>query len=164
MFQDPKNEAEVGWYVDTSADHGDDECSYVTSPHYLQYALVDGATDCLMNSASLDAGTTHGFREQDTNHDMVIYYYRDGNLTGHYLTNFTSADIWGGSERHTYGDNLYAHFNGLQYLGNSGDWNPWDALVGEEVIATNDTPNDWQFCYFGTSDTEFAVKLSSGSC
>jgi hypothetical protein len=53
-------------------------------------------------------------------------YSVNGADMDYYNTNMSNGEVFAATERHSTDDTLVADFDGLDYMGSSGNWNQWD--------------------------------------
>lgn len=159
VFQTGNNFVEVGWY-DSGSIGGIAKCVQTSVPHIFVYAIVGNTIKCKNPSNALLFPSTVSGNVQNPDGDFNWDYYVDGVYQGFFNTNLTSGEVFAGTERHLYGDTLKAQFDGLQYMGTGGNWNPWTEIHGVRQPQTGDPVNDFSFCYDPNSVTHFQVKVT----
>jgi hypothetical protein len=152
----PNNYVEVGYFED-GPDQPDDPCSYVTTPHILVYAVVDGFVKCKTGTQGLTAGQEYSFRVDNPDHDFDFVYYWDDDTTpsislGFYATDHRAGYPQMASERGTTSDSLRADFGGVNSLGGAGNWH---VLSDPDVFSVGNV-GSWDVCSWG--GTSLIVK------
>jgi hypothetical protein len=112
----------------------------------------NGVQWCSTNNDNPISTGTYDFSVRNPNHDNNWEFYLGTTNLGFYNVSFTQGFALDNAERHNTTDSAFADFNGLQYLGNSGNWVAWSGTSG----VTSDA--DYKFCKY--SDTHTASKIT----
>lgn len=132
---------EIGWYE--SPDGEVPSCPHTGgTPYMLIFADNNGEPKCDQTPAILSGGYFDSFKVMDDNDGNNWTYFLNSASMGFFGAGFSIGDVLNNAERHTNTDSAYAEFDGLDWLGNAGNWNPWR----NTQKTNNNTDPDYRVC------------------
>ena len=144
-----QNYVEIGWAEDPTG--FTPPCAASSQPRVFAYRVVNGTPSCWVGAAPAN-GQYDTFRVDDADQNTVWSYYWEGNFLLAYDTTFTNGGPAAQGERRTLSDPMYSNFDGLDRMGASGNWNPWDA------ISIDDRDEEYRGC--ARSNTHLTVQIN----
>jgi hypothetical protein len=160
---DPPNYVVAGWYIDPDGFLPD--CNTYTSPHFLQFAVVNNTVfGCLHPSAALNTGSqgSYAMSVTDPGQNGTWHFYLAGSQTGTYSIGFDYGVPQVLDFRYLQGDNLHSLSSGLQYFTSSQTWVNWDGYHPYKDVNASDPVTDWKDCT--PSPTYFSVIRPTDTC
>jgi hypothetical protein len=163
--EDSSNFVEVGWYQDGN-DQSLAKCSDTETPHIYVAAMVNNFWKCKQNTAALTTGERYSFKVVNADHDFTYEYYYDSDTTPNIYLGYYNVDEPNGKafmfdeihDVNTPYDSLRADFDGVNSLGNQGNWH---AFPDPSLTNGLGGSTGWQVCSW--SGTTLTVK-QNGAC
>lgn len=141
------NFVEVGWFENPSDPNDLAVCDNHTLPHYYVYSIVGGSINCKHPTpVIIDLPRSINANVRNPDGDMRWDYTVNSADMDYYNTNISSGEVLAATERHSTNDGLAATFDGLDYMGASGNWNVWDEIHHKKDTQSWDSVTDFDYC------------------